>query len=294
MPYALNEGTRLYWNEVGDGPPVLLIMGLSFTHEMWYRVVPVLQQRRRVILFDNRGVGRTDCPKGPYSIAQMARDAAAVLDAAGVRSAPVIGASMGGMIAQELALQQPDRVESLLLACTSYGGIVAKWPRPVLPRFGAATREAAFLPLLYAKTTPHERINEDLRVQAACTCSFQALWNQFSGILLWSSYRRLPSIRVPTLVVHGDSDRLIPPENGRVVASRIPGAEFRLIPDAGHIITTDQPEACRRLMFDFLRLAQKGVDSRQSAYDRPNQTEQGPASDHPAAQDSRSPQTASR
>ncbi|HLH02566.1 MAG TPA: alpha/beta fold hydrolase [Bryobacteraceae bacterium] len=254
MPYAMSDGVRLYWNEIGQGPPVLLIMGLSFTHEMWYRVVPVLRKRRRVILFDNRGVGRSDCPKGPYSIRQMARDAAAVLDAAGVPTAAVIGASMGGMIAQELALEYPERVSSLLLACTSYGGVVAKWPRPVFPRLGTSSREQAFLPMLYSKTTPRERIEEDLRIQCACACSWLALWNQLSGILVWSSWRRLPQIHVPTMVIHGASDRLIPPENGRALASRIPGAQFRLIPDAGHILTTDQPEACRRVLLDVLKL----------------------------------------
>src|ERR1700739_2778868 len=100
MPYTENEGACLYWTEVGSGPPVLLIMGLSFTHEMWFRILPSLAERHRVILFDNRGMGRSSVARGPYSIAQMARDAPAVLRAAGVSSAHIIGASMGGMIAQ--------------------------------------------------------------------------------------------------------------------------------------------------------------------------------------------------
>jgi pimeloyl-ACP methyl ester carboxylesterase len=250
VPYAVSDGATLYWTERGEGEPVLLVMGLSFTHEMWYRVVPELERRRRVILFDNRGVGRSDCPRGPYSIAQMARDGVAVMDAAGVRSATVIGASMGGMIAQEMALRYPGRVQSLLLACTSYAGIRAKWPRWALPEPGHWRREM-FLPMLYAKTTARERIEEDLRVQCNCRCPLRGLVSQLSGILVWSSYARLPEIRVPVMVIHGDCDRLIPPENGRVVASRIPGAEFRLIPDAGHILTTDQPEACRQAVMEF-------------------------------------------
>src|SRR5437868_10729201 len=100
MPYAINEGTKLYWEEYGSGPPVLLIMGLSFTHDMWFRVLPILKSRCRVILFDNRGVGRSDTPNGPYTIRQMAQDAAAVLDAAGESAAHVIGASMADMLAQ--------------------------------------------------------------------------------------------------------------------------------------------------------------------------------------------------
>jgi len=259
MPHTFSDGVRLYWEEHGSGPPVLLIMGLSFTHDMWFRILPTLRSRCRVILFDNRGVGRSEVPSGPYTIAQMARDAAAVLDAAGASAAHVIGASMGGMIAQELALRFPERVRSLLLACTSHGGLLAKWPRFVRPRgikWGEAQRrerELAMAPLLYAKDTPIERIHEDLDIQCACNWSFQGFFSQFSGILMWTSYLRLPKIRVPTLVIHGDKDRLVPIENGRVVAARIPGAEFRLIPNAGHVLTTDQPELCKRLMVDFLR-----------------------------------------
>ncbi len=266
MPYTTSDGVNLYFDVQGEGPPVLLIMGLSFTHDMWFRILPVLRTRCRVILFDNRGVGLSDVPNGPYTIRQMAKDAAAVLDAAGETSAHVIGASMGGMIAQELAFRFPSRVQSLLLACTSHGGLLARWPRFVRPRgikWGEAERrqrELALVPLLYSASTPLDRIHEDLDIQCACNWSYQGFFSQFSGILWWSSYLRLPSIRVPTLVVHGDSDRLVPPENGRVVASRIPGAQFRLIEDAGHILTTDQPEACKRLMVDFLRQV-RGVSS---------------------------------
>jgi pimeloyl-ACP methyl ester carboxylesterase len=166
---------------------------------------------------------------------------------------------MGGMIAQELALRFPARVRSLLLACTSHGGLLARWPRFVPPRgikWGAGQRrdrELALVPMLYSPSTPIERIREDLDVQCGSPWSYKGFINQFAGILLWSSYLRLPSIRVPTLVVHGDRDRLVPAGNGRVVAARIPGARFQLIPNAGHILATDQPEACRRLMIDFLR-----------------------------------------
>jgi 3-oxoadipate enol-lactonase len=259
LSYTTSDGVKLYWEEYGAGPPVLLIMGLSFAHQMWFRVLPALASRCRVVLFDNRGVGLSEVPRGPYSIRQMARDAVAVLDAAGLDSAHVIGASMGGMIAQELALRHPQRVLSLLLACTSHGGLLAKWPRFMNPRgmmFGEGQRrerELAFAPMLYSATTPVERIHEDLDVQCACEWSYKGFLNQFGGVLMWSSYLRLPAIKVPTLVVHGDSDRLVPTANGRVVAARIPGAKFQLIRNAGHILTTDQPDACRRLMVDFLK-----------------------------------------
>ncbi|MBV8070330.1 MAG: alpha/beta fold hydrolase [Acidobacteriaceae bacterium] len=265
MPYVENEGARIYWNEAGSGPPVLLIMGLSFSHEMWFRVVPDLTQSYRVILHDNRGVGRSDAPRGPYTIAQMARDAAAVLSAAGVSQAHVIGASMGGMIAQELALQRPELVRSLLLGCTSHGGILARWPRFIRPKGPISLsddkrrqRELALIPLLYADSTPLERIHEDLDVRCQCALSNRGFLNQFAGILFWTSYRRLPRIQAPTLVAHGAEDRLVPPENGKVLASRIPGARFRLIPGAGHILMTDQPEVCREIVLDFLKEVSNG------------------------------------
>src|ERR1700748_2689937 len=128
MPYVSNEGAELYWTSQGSGMPMLLIMGLSFTHEMWYRLLPTLTERYRVILFDNRGMGRSSVPNAPYSIPQMARDAAAVLKAAGASAAHVMGASMGGMIAQELALRQPKLVRSLILGCTTHSGLFGRWP----------------------------------------------------------------------------------------------------------------------------------------------------------------------
>jgi 3-oxoadipate enol-lactonase len=259
MPYADNAGVRLYWTSQGSGTPLLMIMGLSFTHEMWYRILPFLTEQYRVILFDNRGMGRSDVPPGPYSMRRMAEDAEVVLDAAGVSAAHVIGASMGGMIAQELALRSPDRVLSLVLGCTSYSGLFARWPRfRHAPRpFGwnglnRRQREDALVPLLYCDKTPRDRIEEDFDIRCRCVWTYKGFLNQFSGILLWNAYRRLPRISAPTMVVHGAQDRLIPPQNGRIVASRIPGAEFHLIQNAGHILMTDQPEISRELVMSFL------------------------------------------
>jgi 3-oxoadipate enol-lactonase len=257
MPYAVNGRTKLYWEEHGSGPPLLLIMGLSFTHEMWFRVLPYLASRYRVLAFDNRGMGRSDVPRGPYLIRQMADDARAILDAAGVAAADVVGASMGGMIAQELALLSPQRVSRLILACTSHGGFFSSWPDfNRFPRriHGAQAdeRERALIPLLYADTTPRERIEEDLQIRSRCSWCYQGFFGQLTGILAWSSYRRLPRIDVPTLVIHGEDDRLVPPQNGKVVASRIRGAQFHLVPNAGHMLPTDQPEMCAEIVLSFL------------------------------------------
>src|SRR5271157_4016782 len=122
MAFVENQGVKIYWDEKGQGEPLLLIMGLSYTSGMWHRTRPVLAQHFRKIAFDNRGAGLSDVPPGPYSIATMASDAAAVLDAAGVPSAHVFGVSMGGMIAQEFALRYPERTRALILGCTAAGG----------------------------------------------------------------------------------------------------------------------------------------------------------------------------
>lgn len=239
---------------------MLLIMGLSFTLDMWNRVVPEFSRDHRVIVFDNRGVGRSDAPRGRYRIRTMADDAIAVLDAAGV-SEPVVllGASMGGMIAQELALQYPERVKALILGCTACGPLLrAAWPRlgrsPGVRWFSltGAERERSLIRFLYADGTCPARIEEDIAIRAVNQPPLRCVLRQLSGILVWSSYRRLPSLNVPTLVVHGNQDHVLPPANGRMVAKRIPNAEFVLIRDAGHMITTDQPEASLGALRRFL------------------------------------------
>jgi 3-oxoadipate enol-lactonase len=258
MPYADNSGTKLYWEEHGSGDPILMIMGLSFTLDMWFRIKPVLSKHYRLILFDNRGVGRSDTPRGPYSMRQMADDAAAVMSAAGVSSAYVMGASMGGMIAQELALRYPTRVRALLLGCTSGGALGSKLPhfRRLPITIGSAKtfeeREWLFSPLIYADSTPKERIAEDIQVRLAYPQLRAGFLSQFAAILTWSSYRRLPEIQAPTLVMHGDEDRLVPIENGLRVARRIPRAQFVKVPGAGHVISTDQPDLVDDAVLRFL------------------------------------------
>src|SRR5258707_9754176 len=125
MPFVENLGARIHWDEEGRGAPLLLIMGLGWPSQAWYRSRPMLSENYRTIALDNRGVGRSEAPPGPYSITQMAADAVAVLNAARVNTAHIFGVSMGGMIAQEFALQYPKNVRSLILGCTAAGGAEA-------------------------------------------------------------------------------------------------------------------------------------------------------------------------
>ena len=259
MPFALNQGVRIYWEETGAGSPLLLIMGLGYTHEMWYRTTPLVAKHFRTILFDNRGVGQSDLPPGPYPIATMAADAAAVLDAAGVQSADIYGISMGGMIAQEFAIQYPSRVRKLILGCTACGGpkVVRAEPEvnQVLMMRGNMTVEEgiqAGVPFIYDPGTPRARIDEDLAIRRRTYPQPDAYLAQLQGVLMWESYSRLNQIKAPTLVIHGETDRLVPPGNGKLIADSIPGARLVMIPHASHIYMTDQPEASHRAVMDFL------------------------------------------
>ena len=266
MAFVENEGAKIYWNEEGQGAPILLIMGLGYPSQMWYRTRPALAERYRTIAFDNRGVGRSDVPAGPYPIPLMASDAAAVLDAAGVESAHIYGISMGGMIAQEFALQYPNRVRSLILGCTAAGGPNAVRAEPevtqlLLARGQMAPEEAAAaaIPFIYDVGTPRARINEDLAVRRDWFPRREAYMNQLMGILAWEAFSRLDQIKAPTVVIHGNADRLVPAGNGQLIAARIPNARLVLIPHASHIFLTDQPDAALRPVLDFLAENQGSV-----------------------------------
>jgi 3-oxoadipate enol-lactonase len=258
MSFVENQGAKIYWDEEGPGEPLLLIMGLSYPSYMWHRTRPVLAKRFRTIALDNRGVGQSDVPPGPYSIALMASDAAAVLDAAHVQSAHVFGVSMGGMIAQEFALQYPDRVLSLILGCTASGGPHAVQPEPAalqtLMRQGMNPEQAkeAIIPFIYDAATPRERIDEDMAIRMKWYPTPQGYMGQLRGIMGWEAYSRIAQITAPTLVIHGETDRLVPAANGRLIAERIPGAKLVLIPHASHIFETDQPGAAHQAVLEFL------------------------------------------
>ena len=266
MSFTTNQGAKIYWDEVGEGEPLLLIMGLGFPSNMWFRTRPLLSTRFRTIAFDNRGVGRSDMPPGPYAIALMASDAAAVLDASGIESAHVYGVSMGGMIAQEFALNYPGRVRSLVLGCTNPGGPHAVRAEPAVIEFltsRSSNQEAAVeasVPFVYDSGTARELIDEDLNLRKQWLPKPQAYMAQLQGILMWEAYSRLNQIRVPTLVIHGESDRLVPSANAKLIADRIAGAELKLLPSAGHIFTTDQTEAAQEAILQFL-IRQSGIST---------------------------------
>jgi len=244
--------TGLHWESTGTGAPVLLIMGLGLSGGAWWRTVPVLSRSLRVITFDNRGVGRSRARFHSYTIEAMADDAVSVLDAAGIEQAHVYGFSLGGMVAQQLALRCPGRVRSVVLGATHAGGPRAVRPgddviaffrrRASLPAKQAARASVAFNYGPRCRREHQDRIAEDIRRRLAHPFPEQAYRAQMFAAALHNCYRRLERIEAPTLVVHGRHDRVVPVGNAEILAERIPGAELRILEDSGHLYSTEQPE----------------------------------------------------
>jgi 3-oxoadipate enol-lactonase len=257
MPLARRGGADLYYESQGSGPAVLLVSGQGMTVAGWWRTAEVLSHSFRVLSYDHRDMGRSSRTPWPYLITQMAGDAMAVLDAAGVDRAHVYGISLGGMVAQEIALRHPRRVEALVLGATTTGG-----PGAILPeaqpltffvRVGSMAPEEAewaAVPYNYGLRTRREhgqRIADDIARRLEHQTDMLAYLHQVAAAASHNTVGRLRSIAAPTLVVHGESDMVIPSANGRRLAQAIPGAELKLWPGAGHLYTTDEPEADRHI-----------------------------------------------
>jgi pimeloyl-ACP methyl ester carboxylesterase len=255
VPFARNGTVKIHWESFGEGPAVLLIAGQGMTVDGWWATIPVLARSLRVIAFDNRDTGRSSRSAWPYSVAQMARDAVEVLDAAGEQHAHVYGISLGSLVAQEVALRHPDRVQALVLGASSAGGFAAYKPsassfaQTFLIRAGAmGPEEAAWaaVPYTYGDKTRRshpERIVADITHRVSSPPEPLAYLHQAVAVAAHDAYERLNRMAAPTLVVHGEQDVFVPPANALVLAERIPGTQLRLWPDAGHMYTIDEPQA---------------------------------------------------
>jgi pimeloyl-ACP methyl ester carboxylesterase len=243
------DGCRLHTEIHGPAgaPALLLIEGLGGDIGGWRRNIPTLAQELRVIAFDLRGNGRSDAPDAPITMATFVDDAVAVLDAAGAEAAHVYGQSLGGMIAIELALAHPGRVRSLILAATHAGLRTAVRSRHVAPKDRPWE-------LLYSEQHLRERPDEvadDLR--SGTEQPPHAARRQWEAMRRFEAADRLADVAVPTLVLHGTDDRMIPVENARALAAGIPGARLVELEGAGHVYHAEQPEASDRAVLDFVR-----------------------------------------
>jgi 3-oxoadipate enol-lactonase len=255
MPFARNGTVKLHWDSFGEGPAVLLVAGQGMTMDGWWATIPVLASSFRVIAFDNRDTGHSSRTRWPYSVAQMAQDAVAVLDDAGEQRVHVYGISLGSLVAQEMGLRHRDRVRALVLGASSAGGLAAYRPSPssfsqtFLVRAGSMGPEEvewAAVPYTYAERTRRlhpERIVANIAHRVSSLPEPLTYLHQATAVATHDAYERLNRIVAPTLVVHGEQDVFVPPANALVLAERIPGAQLQLWPDAGHVYTIDEPRA---------------------------------------------------
>lgn len=247
MPFARGADADIWWEAVGAGEPVVLLNGLGSPSATWFRLAGLLRSDHTVITCDNRGTGRTVAPSAHHHVATMAADVVAVLAAAGHTSAHVVGHSMGGFIAQELALEHPQVVRSLVLAATHAG--IPHLAGDADPAAAAALAAAATLPpteraaalrgLLYSSETSEQAILEDEAVRAAHPTGEEGFRNQLLGASVWERLSDLDTLTTPTLVIHGADDKIVPARAGERLAAAIPGARFELFPGAGHALFTD-------------------------------------------------------
>jgi len=267
MPFIDATGFRMYYEEHGDGFPLLLINGLGSDHLEWLHQFPAFEARFRVVVFDNRGTGKTDVPPGPYTTAEMADDAASLLRALGISRAHVLGVSLGGMIAQEVALRYPDLVDGLVLGCTGPGGELSVRPSPeAMAAFALAKgqdREAELrrmLPFLYTDACIRERPGEIegfIRRRLDHPTPPEGYLAQLSAAVTHDASSRLEKVRARTLVIAGDADRLVNWENSVRLAGRIPGAKLVVLPGAPHRLFAETADAFNLEVLRFLSPAQE-------------------------------------
>ena len=274
MSIASVGSIDLYYEEHGSGDPLLLIMGLAADSMAWLFQTPDFAKRYRTIAFDNRGVGRSSKPPGPYTVHQMADDTAGLLDALGIARAHVVGVSMGGMIAQELALRHPQRVRGLVLACTypepdadierqrefsvtRLGGTIST--RGELQIDLAALDPMRFfqelLPLAFSEAFIANELPKLMELFSGALqygFSLEAILGQVSAVMTHKATERLHQIKSPTLVITGDADRLVPPANSDILAKYIPGARLVKVPGGSHGFNFETPEIFNREVLNFL------------------------------------------
>jgi len=264
MPKVKVGDINIYYEIHGKGEPLVMIPGATAGVDWSFRIIPVFSREYKVVAFDNRGAGQSDAPDVPYTTEMMADDLAGLLDAIGIDSAHIEGASMGGMIAQQFALRYPERVISLILACTSFGG-----PHSIIttdPEIMDALQHPKELPLkenmmeTLRLTMSQEFIDQNPGFIQELTAKMMehpvsphGQMRQVEAVMGCDMYERLPEIKAPTLVIHGEVDRSLPVENARILAARIPNAELVTLKNMGHLFMFEAFDESNRIMLDFLR-----------------------------------------
>jgi 3-oxoadipate enol-lactonase len=259
MPHAAVDGTQLYYERRGEGEPLLLIQGMSGTHLAWGEpFLGALGDDLDVVAYNHRGVGESGPHEGAVTTVGLADDAAGMLDALGWETAHVLGISMGGMVAQELALRHPGRIRTLVLGCTYPGGTDAQLADPALIqelagamlsgdrelalRTGFAANLSAAFAGDEANWGPFHAMATGLPVPVP------VIMAQMQAVIGHDTSARLSAIDTPTLVIHGTEDRMLPARNGELIASLIPDARLELLEGVGHMFWWEQPQRSAALV----------------------------------------------
>lgn len=267
MPKVKSNGIELYYEIHGAGKALVLISGLGYPLWQWHKMVPFLAEHFQVITFDNRGVGQSDKPAGPYTAQMLAADTAGLLDSLGIEKAVIMGHSMGGFVAQAMALDFPHKVEKLILCSTNFGG-----PRHVpvtaeaMKVLSDVTSDAVtrFKNGLVVSTAPGwseknpEMIETWLQWRIANPiepASYQAQMMIGLGLMPEAAAfeSKLSRVEVPTLILFGEHDKVVPPANASLLAEKIAGSKVIIFPDAGHFFPMEIAEAASRAVIEFAK-----------------------------------------
>jgi pimeloyl-ACP methyl ester carboxylesterase len=267
MATVTANGITIAYEQQGNGPDLLLITGVGYGGWFWHKVAPLLADHFRVTTFDNRGAGGSDKPAGPYTVEMMAADTAALLDALNIERAAVLGHSLGGYIAQLLVVNRPELVNKLILAGTNFGG---QGVIPITP--------AAMSVLTNRQGEPMELIRRGIDIAAAPgllerqahlaeeliayrltnpvpPAQYTAQVMAGAGTWQWTANRvdrQMAAIQIPTLILFGEFDQVVPPGNADLLAAKIPQAEIKILPNGGHIFPLELPQETAEIVKRFL------------------------------------------
>ena len=263
MPKVSVNGLKLYYEIEGDGAPVVLIPGFAAGRWIWFKQTQDLSRNFRVIIFDPRGVSASDKPQAPQTIGLLADDVAHLLETIGIESAHIVGASFGGFVAQEFALKYPAMTRKLVLCCTSFGGPNHVVPAPETLQALASTKglnseERMRANLLLAFTpeyvqTQVDEVDQIVHLRATNEVPEHIYMSQLQAAMSFNAESRLAGIESPTLVLSGDADIIVPVQNSRNLAAKIPGAQLQIIEGGSHTFFIEQAQEFNETVADFLK-----------------------------------------